>query len=112
MQYWEVWYADGRVCSSTDYAPHELPPGRVIAVIQPGARERTGWKDRLLTTNHVFYRSDLDCWTEHDPAPLWPLLEMVDHAHAITCYRMGKWIGEFPDMRKLVDARYKELTHG
>ena len=112
MQYWEVWFADGRVVTSDDCAPRDLPQGKVVIVLQPGAYERVGWKDRLLTTNHVFFRTDLDCWTEHDPSSHWALEEMKDHAHVISCYRDGKWQGNFKAIRARAEARYRELTNG
>jgi len=111
-QYWEVWFADGRVVTSDDCAPAALPRERVVIILQPGAHERTGWKDQLLTVNHVFFRTDLDCWTEHDPDLMWCCLEFQDHAHVISCYRMGKWVGDFQNIRKRADLRYKELTSG
>ena len=112
MQYWEVYFADGTVVSSHDSAPEDLPNKRVLVVLQPGARERTGWKDRLLTTNFVLFRTDLDCWTEHDPDPMWAVLEFVDHAHVISCCRLGKWQGDYMAVRAQAEARYKELVNG
>ena len=115
-QYWEVWFADGEIVRSTDYSvsggPHCLPNKRVLLILQPYTYERTGWKDRLVNTNHVFFRTDLDCWTEHDASSVWALEEMKDHAHVISCYRQGKWQGNFKALRARAESRYRELMNG
>jgi hypothetical protein len=111
-QYWEAWFADGRIITSETCEPQDLPRGRIPLVLQPGAYERTGWKDRLLNINHLFFRTDLDCWTEHEEACVWALEEMKDHAHVISCYRQGKWQGDFKVMRAKAEARYQELING
>lgn len=112
MQYWEAWYADGSVVTSDDCLPEEVPQGKIMIILQPGAYERVGWNDRLLNTDHVFFRTDLDCWTEHREAVA-ALDEMMDHAHVIACYRRGKYQGNFKnEIRPAAESRYQELMSG
>jgi len=108
-QYWEVTTWEGDVYTSDDYAPHELPKQGIVAIIQPGC---TQWPEILVNGSYWIWRTDLDCWEEHD-ADIVALVDLLqDHAPAIGAVRLGKWIskGEFVLYWERARDRVKELS--
>ena len=87
---WRVWLADGTTFDSEQGAPTDVPRHpRIVCVAQDGVAARR-WGPCLTNGDHYLYRSDLDCWTEHNEHGT--LLEFVDHADVIVACRAGKYI--------------------
>ena len=108
-QYWEATFWNGDVVTSADCAPWDLPKQGIVAIIQPSCVQ---WPEILVNGSYWVWRTDLDCWEEHD-ADIVALVDLLqDHAPVIGSVRLGKWIskGEFRVYWLAAQARLGALS--